>query len=146
MCQKTAILLKLTIGWLFELPVFPLDYYYSWQSKYNKKMIKLLCETQVLSFKTIGDSFTDAETSIVSVKHNLFLDKLQIIDDRILYSCCPFLKEINVLLMSGNPNANSGTSYRHVTPVTSQLEKTNLKNTTTKHLEVSNKKFCVNIY
>ncbi|XP_014210069.1 codanin-1 [Copidosoma floridanum] len=135
MSQKTAILLKLSIGWLFELPVFPVEFYCIWQSKYNSRVLKMIRETQVLNTKADCESLTDAETSMVSVKHNLFLDKLEIVDDVILYNCCPFLKELNILLISGKPNVNSA-SYRHVTPVSSQLEKSNLKKTSAKNLEI----------
>ena len=134
MSLKTAVLLKLVIGWLFELPIFPTELYYSWRSKYNDKSLKMFCES-LQSINIPECSLTDAETSVISVKHCLFLDKSDIVDDRILYSCCPFLRELNILLTPGNLSVNNATPYRHVTPVTSQLQ-IPAKKANTKHLEV----------
>ena len=134
MGQKTGILVKLVIGWLFELPAFPKELYYSWQSKYSDKALKMICEKQQAIINN-ENNLTEADTSVVSIKHCLFLDKLEMVDDRILYSCCPYLRELNILLTPGNSNANNTASYRHVTPVTSQLHKP-VKKTNTKHLEV----------
>lgn len=145
MSQQTAVLVKLLIGWLFELPVFPTDFYHSWQAKYNNKAVKLVCEPK--------QSILDVEDSIISVKHSLFLDKLEMVDDRILYSCCPFLRELNNLLTPGNSNVNNSAPQRHVTPLTSQLQKPK-KNVNIKHLEVnivthkffSNHKFPIDLF
>lgn len=134
MSQKTAVLVKLSIGWLFELTTFPIDMYYSWQSKYSDRVLKMICEAQQPIMKD-ECSLTDADTSVLSVKHCLFLDKLEMIDDRILYVCCPYLGELNILLTPGNSSVNSSTSYRHVTPVTSQLQQP-AKKVNTKNLEV----------
>lgn len=134
MSQRTAILIRLSIGWLFELPIIPIELYHSWQSKYSDKALKMICEEQGV-IANIESNLNDADTSVLSVKHSLFLDKLEMVDDRILYSCCPFLRELNILLTPGNSNVSNNASYRHVTPVTSQLQKP-AKKTNTKHLEV----------
>ncbi|XP_001601592.1 codanin-1 [Nasonia vitripennis] len=133
MSQKAGVMIRLSIGWLFELPIFPSELYYSWQSKYNDKALKMICEEEIIN--NIENNLNDAETSVLSVKHSLFLDKLEMVDDRILYSCCPFLRELNILLTPGNSNVSNSASYRHVTPVTSQLQKPT-KKTNTKHLEI----------
>lgn len=58
---KTAILLKLLIGWLFELPKFPVDFYYLWQSSYNNEKLKIIFESLVIAKKQNDLSFIDAE-------------------------------------------------------------------------------------
>ncbi|XP_058792806.1 codanin-1 [Phymastichus coffea] len=127
MTQQTTVLLKLCIGWLFELPTFPTELYYFWQAKYNHTTLKFMCENQ--------PAIVDTEGSILSIKHSLFLDKLEMVDNRILYSCCPFLREFNILLIQGNSNVNNSISHRHVTPVTSQLQKP-MKEINAKNLEI----------
>lgn len=77
----------------------------------------------------------NADASSVSIKHYLFLDKLDIIDETILYMCCPFLTEIKMLLSSGNSNLTNSNTVRHITPVTSKL-KSSPKTENTKYLEV----------
>lgn len=134
---KTAVLLKLLIGWLFELPMFPSEFYYFWQSSYNNEKLKNIFETLIITKKQNDLSFIDADASSVSIKHFLFLDKLDIIDDTILYMCCPFLTEIKMLLSSGNSSVTNSNPVRHITPVTSKL-KSSSKTENTKYLEVLN--------
>jgi codanin-1 len=134
MSEKAAALIRFTIGWLFELPIFPKELYYSWQSKYSDKDFKMIFMINN-PIDLLGYSLIDIETSIISVNHYLFLDKLEMIDERILYNCCPFLREFNILLTSGNSIISNSTSYRHITPVTSQLQKP-IKKVNKKHLEV----------
>ncbi|KAJ8666930.1 hypothetical protein QAD02_008592 [Eretmocerus hayati] len=131
--ETGSFLIRLTIGWLFQLPNFPVHLYHTWQSRYDAEILRIFSETQP-SHEMSHHELIDADTSVVSIKHSLSLDKLDIIDDRVLYSCCPFLKELNILLTHGNPSVNN-TSYRHVTPVTSQLKKP-IKNASTRHLEL----------
>lgn len=134
MSQRCAVLLKLVIGWLFDLPVFPKELYYFCQSKYTDEVLKMICESQQYANK-LECSLAETDLSVISVKPSLFLDKLEIIDDRILYNCCPFLRELNILLTPGNSSVNNTNSYRHVTPITSHLQKT-VKKTSSKNLQV----------
>ena len=136
MSEESAALIKLMIGWLFELPNFPLNLYYSWQAKYNSKALKNIKEVQETVAKIESNYQIAADTSVISVKENLFLDKLKIVDDRALYTCCSYLKELNILLNPGNTNVSS-TTFKHVTPVTCQLrsssKKANATNTEVKY-------------
>ncbi|XP_014235003.1 codanin-1 [Trichogramma pretiosum] len=121
MSHKTAILIKLVIGWLFELPTFPKELYCSWQFKYNNAILKAVHEK--IQSSESNYNLVEDNDSIVSMKCSIFLDRLQLIDERILYLCCPFLKEFKILLTPGNSNVASLTSFRHVTPVSSKLQK-----------------------
>ncbi|XP_011502578.1 PREDICTED: codanin-1 [Ceratosolen solmsi marchali] len=132
--QKATALIRFTIGWLFELPIFPKELYFSWQSKYSDTNVGIIYKIQQ-PINKLEYNLVDTETSIVSISNDLSLDKLEIIDERILYNCCPFLKELSILLTFGNATINNNTSYRHITPVTSQLQKPS-KKINTKHLEI----------
>ena len=118
MSLQTAVLIKFSLGWLFELPNFPINLYFTWQSSHTWKKLKSIYQLENHKM----------EISVVLDKRNLSLDKLDIIDDNVLYSCCPFLTEFKVLLTTGN----STTTNRHITPVSSHLPNTsgtaNIKN------------------
>ena len=133
--HKTAVLVSLVIGWLFELPTFPQEFYHSCLSKYSRKSLKIISEKIVCVTERENNGMNNNNDSIISIKHCLCLDRLEVIDDRILHLCCPYLRELNVLLTSGTSNVNNSASYRHVTPVTSKLVKSNFRNSS-KHLEV----------
>ncbi|XP_033222064.1 codanin-1 isoform X2 [Belonocnema kinseyi] len=122
MSPQTSVLIRFSIGWLFELPNFPINLYFTWQSSHTSKKLKTICQLEKPKM----------EVSVVSDKRNLSLDKLDIIDDRVLYCCCPYLAEFKVLLTTGNSQTINNQSNRHITPVSSQLPNTadsaNIKN------------------
>lgn len=123
MSQQTLILIKFSLGWLFELPNFPIDFYFTWQSNYTDNKLKSICHVENQNIKI----------STVKNKNSITLDRLDIIDERVLYSCCPFLVEFKILLSGNSQSTNK--SNRHITPVSSQLPNT-VDSTNAKNLEV----------
>lgn len=119
--QQTLILIKFSLGWLFELPNFPTDFYFTWQSSHSEEKLLTLCKSEEEKM----------QISIVNNKNDITLDRLDIIDERVLYSCCPFLMEFKILL-TGNSQSTGNKTNRHITPVSSQLpnaaDSTNAKN------------------
>lgn len=95
----TVIFLKLTLGWLFDLPHFPQDLFYELpESKMASKMAATMADEESL-------------------------DSLELIDDSIVFEACPFLRDINVLLVTSKPSndVKDAGSFRHITPVTMTL-------------------------
>lgn len=82
-------LIKFCLGWLFELPHIP-DHNY-------------------LHFctETLPSEQSTSKT---------FIDQLEIVDQDILYFCCPYLDEIKKLLSA--TFTNHSISIKHITPVT----------------------------
>lgn len=120
--QEPALLITFSIGWLFDMPNFPKDLYFNWHSTYRNEKIKL----RTINRNQINKAVT--KESLLPMKNtkdirenNIILDGLNIVDDRALYACCPFLKEFNILLTSGNSNLSASNANRHITPVSSQL-------------------------
>ncbi|XP_006625046.1 codanin-1 [Apis dorsata] len=129
--QQTAILLKSTLCWLFELPNVPKDFYLTWQEIYKVKELrnlKQLDKQYVQKNILLGEP----TVSITSTKCNL--DKLDIINERTLRICCP-LVGLNVSVSNSNANLNNYNSNKHITPVSSQLHKS-AKSAGIKHLEL----------
>ncbi|KAG5895355.1 hypothetical protein JTB14_003152 [Gonioctena quinquepunctata] len=83
-------LVKFSLGWLFELPHFP--------------------DTDYLNFQSSG--------SIPFIKKTNTLDNCNIIDQNILYICCPYLEEMKKLLT--NSSLHNTLTVRHITPVTAR--------------------------
>lgn len=125
--QQSAVLLKSSLCWLFELPNFPRDFYIAWQKTCKIKELKSLKQMEKFSEKKRNS----AECAI-PVKNSL--DKLDIITDRTMRMCCP-RTESALSVFHGNGTSLNVNSNKHITPVTSQLRK--LGGTTrAKHLEV----------
>ncbi|XP_015123289.1 codanin-1 [Diachasma alloeum] len=112
---KGSLLITFTLGRLFELPNFPKDLYFTWQLNFNDKRIK----DRIASYFNHSEGFEDSLVSVSPKKSDVPLDKLELIDDRAIITCCPFLKEFKILLISGN--CNFGNINRHITPVSTQL-------------------------
>lgn len=130
--QQTAVLLKSTLSWLFELPNVPKDLYSMWQKIYKVRELRSLKEPDKyheLKFMLLGET----TVSVTSTKCSL--DKLDIINERTLRICCP-LVGLNVSVSNSNTNLNNYNSNKHITPVSSQLHKS-AKSADIKHLEVS---------
>lgn len=93
-------LVKFCLGWLFELPHFPDSEYFNFCTE--------SLEVGVACPKTPKPKSKTAKERT--------LDDLDLIDQNILYICCPYLDEIKKLLSS---NAlNSSVTVKHITPVT----------------------------
>ncbi|KAK5638061.1 hypothetical protein RI129_012356 [Pyrocoelia pectoralis] len=90
------ILVKLCLGWLFELPHIPNGLYYVWMS-HNKDHVPVVPK---------------------SFSRNLHLDDLQIFGSEILYTCCPYLDAIKRII-TDNANAfDRSVTCKHITPLT----------------------------
>ncbi|XP_018323573.1 codanin-1 [Agrilus planipennis] len=95
----SVILIKLCLGWLFDLPHFPESLYYEWCFK-NGAASKAAQSSIFLN--TAVDSF----------------DSLDVVDQNILHICCPYLDEIKKILSSSSNALNSNSRVKHITPVT----------------------------
>lgn len=127
--QQAAVLLKSSLCWLFELPNYPKDFHIAWQNTCKIKELKNLKQVEKFSAKRKNSHSADCA---VPVKCNL--DKLDIITDRTMRSCCSRI-ESTLSVFHGNGTNLSINTNKHITPVTSQLRK--LGGTTrAKHLEV----------
>ncbi|XP_018572391.1 codanin-1 [Anoplophora glabripennis] len=105
-----APLIKFCLGWLFELPHFPDSEYFNFCT-----------EELEAGISSPGTPKTNSKT----VKERK-LDHLDIIDQNVLYICCPFLEEIKKLLSS---NALKGSvTVKHITPVTAVQSSTKIAN------------------
>ena len=136
MSPQTATLMMFTIGWLFELPNLPRDLYTSWQINYDQQNLRALSRSSDELSKNQVTNTEGGKPSKEFIKYKPSLDKLDIIDDRTLYECCPFLAEFKVLLISGNAVLGNSNANRHITPVSSQLSQPTC-GVKTKNLQVS---------
>lgn len=128
---QTVILLKSTLNWLFELPNFPKDLYSIWQKTYKVKELR--------NFKQLDKHYAqknalleDAIVPVASAKCSL--DKLDMISERTLRTCCPLIGS-NVSVENSTLNLNNYNSNKHITPVSSQLHKS-ARSAGIKHLEL----------
>lgn len=87
-------LVRFSLGWLFELPHFP--------------------DTEFFSHLSEADNIEmDFENKQNGEK---MLDDLELVDQNILYTFCPYLEEIKKLLLTDVSNNNA--TVKHITPVT----------------------------
>ncbi|KAK2584047.1 hypothetical protein KPH14_006497 [Odynerus spinipes] len=132
MSQQTAILLKSTLNWLFELPNFPKEFYLTWQEKYKTKELKPLQQLDKMLSQTYDVLSVEPVVSVTAAKY--CLDKLDIIDDAALHKCCP-LTDLKIRTISTkNIKHNVRGPNKHITPVSSQLHKSGANST--KYLEL----------
>nr|XP_031827227.1 codanin-1 isoform X1 [Nomia melanderi]XP_031827228.1 codanin-1 isoform X1 [Nomia melanderi]XP_031827229.1 codanin-1 isoform X1 [Nomia melanderi]XP_031827230.1 codanin-1 isoform X1 [Nomia melanderi] len=128
--RQTAILLKSTLSWLFDLPKFPKDFYPSWQKACKVKELKNLEQLDkhyVQKYVLLGESIDP----VASSKCNL--DKLNIINDNTIRICCPTIGQVPI--PNTKMNSNNCNSNKHITPVSSQLLKST-KSTGVRNLEL----------
>ncbi|XP_045538333.1 codanin-1 [Papilio machaon] len=91
--KNTVIFLKSILGWLFDLPHFPQEFFY------------------------------ESKTCNVSVASENAIDYYDLIDEMVLFELCPILKDVNVLLSTckvSHDQKDIG-SFRHITPVSLSL-------------------------
>ena len=90
--DPNIFLIKFCLGWLFELPQLP--------------------DNNFLHFCTQTPNFDDT----TNTNPKFYLDQLEIVDQDILYFCCPYLDEIKKLLSSSS--TSHSITIKHITPVT----------------------------
>uniref|UniRef100_A0A1A7YT42 Codanin 1 n=2 Tax=Iconisemion striatum TaxID=60296 RepID=A0A1A7YT42_9TELE len=101
MCYLNKLLLMSVLGWLFQIPVIPEDIFFTYE-------------------------FTSVVREEDGVTNSAGLDCIPLVDQRLLYACCPFLGEFRKLLaafVSGS-TARSGGIIRKITPTSAELKDT----------------------
>ncbi|KAF5292664.1 hypothetical protein FQR65_LT11216 [Abscondita terminalis] len=85
------LVVRLPLGWLFDLPHFPDELYYQWIAD--------------------GAFF---EPLKLEIPHNL--DDMNFFDHNVSYLCCPYLDEIKKILLT-DTDMNRAATFKHITPV-----------------------------
>ncbi|XP_070836142.1 codanin-1 [Chaetodon trifascialis] len=101
MCYLNKLLMVSVLGWLFQIPVIPEDIFFT-------------------------NEFTEVAKLEDSSKTAAGLDCIPLVDQQLLYTCCPFLGEFRKLLaafVSGSA-AKSGGIIRKITPTSAELRDT----------------------
>ncbi|XP_058594016.1 codanin-1 isoform X5 [Neofelis nebulosa] len=95
MCFLNKLLLLAVLGWLFQIPTVPEDLFF-------------LEEGQLDNF----------EVDTVTSEHGL--DGMPVVDQHLLYTCCPYIGELRKLLASwvSGSSGRSGGFVRKITPTT----------------------------
>ncbi|XP_026165082.1 codanin-1 [Mastacembelus armatus] len=97
MCYLNKLLMVSVLGWLFQIPVIPEDIFFT-------------------------NEFTEVAKLEDSNTSGAGLDCLPLVDQQLLYTCCPFLGEFRKLLaafVSGS-TAKSGGIIRKITPTSAE--------------------------
>ncbi|KAK2826523.1 hypothetical protein Q5P01_020737 [Channa striata] len=101
MCYLNKLLMVSVLGWLFQIPVIPEDIFFTNEF------------SEVAKLEDVNTSGTG-------------LDCIPLVDQQLLYTCCPFLGEFRKLLaafVSGS-TAKSGGIIRKITPTSAELRDT----------------------
>ncbi|XP_057397882.1 codanin-1 isoform X2 [Balaenoptera acutorostrata] len=95
MCFLNKLLLLAVLGWLFQIPTVPEDLFF-------------LEEGQLDAF----------EVDTAASEHGL--DSMPVVDQHLLYTCCPYIGELRKLLASwvSGSSGRSGGFVRKITPTT----------------------------
>nr|XP_012383787.1 codanin-1 isoform X5 [Dasypus novemcinctus] len=95
MCFLNKLLLLAVLGWLFQIPTVPEDLFF-------------LEEGQLSAFNM----------DTVASEHGL--DSMPVVDQQLLYTCCPYIGELRKLLASwvSGSSGRSGGFVRKITPTT----------------------------
>ncbi|XP_014871855.1 codanin-1 [Poecilia latipinna] len=113
MCYLNKLLLVSVLGWLFQIPVIPEDIFFT-------------------------SEFTALVKDEGSATGSAGLDCIPLVDQQLLYTCCPFLGEFRKLLaafVSGSA-AKSGGIIRKITPTSAELKGTPTANRSQQKLQV----------
>ncbi|XP_070776461.1 codanin-1 [Enoplosus armatus] len=113
MCYLNKLLMVSVLGWLFQIPVIPEDIFFT---------------NELTEVAKLEDSSTTAAG----------LDCIPLVDQQLLYTCCPFLGEFRKLLaafVSGS-TAKSGGIIRKITPTSAELRDTPTANRSQQKLQV----------
>ncbi|XP_035303024.1 codanin-1 isoform X8 [Cricetulus griseus] len=95
MCFLNKLLLLAVLGWLFQIPTVPEDLFF------------------------LDDGQVDAlEVDTATSEHGL--DSVPVVDQQLLYTCCPYIGELRKLLASwvSGSSGRSGGFVRKITPTT----------------------------
>ncbi|XP_030670082.1 codanin-1 isoform X1 [Nomascus leucogenys] len=95
MCFLNKLLLLAVLGWLFQIPTIPEDLFFLEEGP--------------------SDAF---EVDTVAPEHGL--DNAPVVDQQLLYTCCPYIGELRKLLASwvSGSSGRSGGFMRKITPTT----------------------------
>ncbi|CAJ1073278.1 codanin-1 isoform X1 [Xyrichtys novacula] len=113
MCYLNKLLLVSVLGWLFQIPVIPEDIFFT---------------NDFTEVAKLEDSFSSAAG----------FDCIPLVDQQLLYTCCPFLGEFRKLLaafVSGSA-AKSGGIIRKITPTSAEPRDTPTANRSQQKLQV----------
>uniref|UniRef100_H3DPL6 Codanin 1 n=1 Tax=Tetraodon nigroviridis TaxID=99883 RepID=H3DPL6_TETNG len=113
MCYLNKLLLLSVLGWLFQIPVIPEDIFFT---------NHLPDAAQLEDGRTVAPG----------------LDCIALVDQQLLYTCCPFLGEFRKLLaafVSGS-TAKSGGIIRKITPTSAELRDASSPNRSQQKLQV----------
>lgn len=113
MCYLNKLLMLSVLGWLFQIPVIPEDIFFT-------------------SEFTVMAEVEDSNINVAG------LDCILLVDQQLLYTCCPFLGEFRKLLaafVSGS-TAKSGGIIRKITPTSAELKDTPVANRSQQKLQV----------
>ncbi|XP_028994327.1 codanin-1 [Betta splendens] len=112
-CYLNKLLMVSVLGWLFQIPVIPEDIFFT---------------NELAEVPELEDSNTSGAG----------LDCILLVDQQLLYTCCPFLGEFRKLLaafVSGS-TAKSGGIIRKITPTSAELRDTPAANRLQQKLQV----------
>ncbi|XP_057162256.1 codanin-1 isoform X2 [Ursus arctos] len=95
MCFLNKLLLLAVLGWLFQIPTVPEDLFFLEEGQLNA-----------------------LEVDTVALDHGL--DGMPVVDQHLLYTCCPYIGELRKLLASwvSGSSGRSGGFVRKITPTT----------------------------
>ncbi|MEQ2220474.1 hypothetical protein ILYODFUR_005852 [Ilyodon furcidens] len=113
MCYLNKLLLVSVLGWLFQIPVIPEDIFFT-------------------------SEFTALVKEEGGATGSVGLDCIPLVDQQLLYTCCPFLGEFRKLLaafVSGS-TARSGGIIRKITPTSAELKDTPTANRSQQKMQV----------
>ncbi|KAG7237992.1 hypothetical protein INR49_031346 [Caranx melampygus] len=113
MCYLNKLLMVSVLGWLFQIPVIPEDIFFT-------------------------NEFTEVAKLEESKISATGLDCIPLVDQQLLYTCCPFLGEFRKLLaafVSGS-TAKSGGIIRKITPTSAELRDTPTANRSQQKLQM----------
>ncbi|XP_076983727.1 codanin-1 isoform X1 [Tamandua tetradactyla] len=107
MCFLNKLLLLAVLGWLFQIPTVPEDLFFLEEGH---------------------PSIFDMDT--VALEHGL--DSMPVVDQQLLYTCCPYIGELRKLLASwvSGSSGRSGGFVRKITPTTTTGQGAQLPQTT----------------
>ncbi|XP_071221517.1 codanin-1 [Salvelinus alpinus] len=100
-CYLNQLLMVAVLGWLFQIPVIPEELFFSTDF-------------------TVAVELEESQTNIQG------LDCLPLVDQQLLYTCCPFLGEFRKLLAAfvAGSSARGGGLIRKITPTSAELRGT----------------------
>lgn len=94
--EYNAAVVKFCLGWLFELPHFPDGEYFNYCSKLVDTKPSAPCQN--------------------GISQRNYLDHMAVVNQSVLYVCCPYLEEIKKVLSTNAPGSKIAVKY--ITPVT----------------------------